>query len=312
MAGQADTPEPTAEANNENTSAITWAATWIRDGVLVDRMHINPVAFAVAYWRYLPPGERSGLGIEQLINFGFAVSGLSCTEKIQLFSRECGYEPDSLPMDILAATAFYNELSTRMARNCSYFQGAVPLLKSLHEKGIRNFITSAVEQPVLDIWAEVGAGQEIKPYLTEILGKRPDFFKGRDHFLHIDQLTGGGGNLFIADAPAEIAMASQLGREMNIVPIGFAHAIAKERVLEALVLAKELCDEHHDDWLVMPPYDLVGLTDVSENLIYLPDPGQLVDALMEAGAALVVAGETNSIMSGVGPLLDDLISGDQK
>jgi len=288
------------------------AVTWIRDGVLVDRMHINPVAFAVAYWRYLPPAERSGLGIEQLINFGFAVSGLSCAEKIQLFSRECGYEPESLPMDPLAATAFYNELATRMARNCSYFEGTLPLLKSLHEKGILNFITSAVEQPVLDIWAEVGAGQEIRPYLTEILGKRSDFVKGRDHFMYIDQRIEGGSNFFIADAPSEIAMARELGREIKIVPIGFAHAIAKERVLEALVMAKELCDEHHDDWLVMPPYDLNGLTDVSDNLIYLPDPGQLVDALMEAGAELVVVGETNTIMSGVGPLLDDLIGADQK
>jgi len=284
------------------------AVTWIRDGVLVDRMHVNPVAFAVAYWRYTAPSDRSGLGIEQLINFGFSTSGLSCAEKIELFAGECGYGPNSMPMDVLAAVAFYNELSTRMARSCSYFQGSVPLLKRLHDSGILNFITSAVEQPVLDIWAEVGAGQEIKPYLTEILGKRTDFVKGRDHFLHIDQMLEGGVNFFVADAPAEIAMASGLSQEMNIMPIGFAHAIARERVLDALIMAKELCDEHHDDWLVMPPYNLDGLSNVSENLIYLPDPGQLVDALMAAGAAMAVVGEAKTIMSGLAPLLNDLIN----
>ncbi|MBS2010927.1 MAG: hypothetical protein JST01_28000 [Cyanobacteria bacterium SZAS TMP-1] len=285
------------------------AVTWIRDGVLVDRMHVNPVAFAVAFWRYTPPAERVSVGMEQLINFGFAKSGLSCGEKIQLFNAECGVDPAAISMDIAAAVAFYNELSTRMARSCTYFNGAVPLVKSLHERGVLNFIISAVEQQVLDIWAQVGAGQEISPFLTEILGKRPNFLKRRDHFEYIQKKTDDGVNYFVADAPSEIAMAADLSRTLNIMPIGFAHAVDRERVVDALGLARTLCDEHHDDWLVVPPYDLGDLSDLAANLIYLPDPGQLVAALQDAGAAVVVAGDAEAIMSGVASLLDDLTNG---
>jgi hypothetical protein len=280
------------------------AVTWIRDGVLINRMHVNPVAFAVTYWLFTKPAGRSGLGLEQLINFGFAQSGISCAEKITLFSAEWGHNTEHLPSKIDQAVDFYNELATAMALRCTYFVGAVDLVKRLHKQGVLNFITSAVEQDVLDTWAQTKEGLEVSPYLTEILGKRPSFVKGRDHFARVSELANGGVIYCVADAPAEINMAARLSREYNIMPIGFAHAVQKRHVMQALALAEKLIMHPAALWNVRPPYATAkGEMKVTEGLIYLPDIVQVVEALEAAGAAVVVAGEAQVIVSGLSSLL---------
>lgn len=69
------------------------AIFWIRDGVLVDRMHVNPVAFAAAV--LLHAGEtRRAVSLSELINFGFSASGISCADKIKLFNQKKFLLPD--------------------------------------------------------------------------------------------------------------------------------------------------------------------------------------------------------------------------
>ncbi len=65
------------------------AILWIRDGVLVDRMHINPVAFAFAVWVFSNPKKRLNTTLEGLINFGFEKSGFACADKMQMYNSEC-------------------------------------------------------------------------------------------------------------------------------------------------------------------------------------------------------------------------------
>jgi hypothetical protein len=285
---------------------IPRAITWIRDGVLVNRMHINPVAFAMTYWLFTKPAGRKHLGLEQLINFGFAKSGMSCAEKITLFHAECGHSTKEFPTAVDRAAAFYNDLSAAMALSCTYFAGAVDLVKRLHNKGTLNFITSAVEQDVLDRWAQTEVGQELSPYLTEILGQRPGFVKGRDHFAHVAERAQGGLIYSVADAPLEIAVANSLSREFNIVPIGFAHAIDKQDVMRAVARAHKLIANPSLKWAVAPPYTIKHFeVDVAEDLIYLPDIVQIVDALQAAGAAFVVLGEAHVIMGGLESMLTE-------
>jgi hypothetical protein len=167
-----------------------------------------------------------------------------------------------------------------------------------------NFITSAVEQHVLDSWAQTEAGLELSPYLTEILGKRPGFVKGRDHFSHVAARLDGGVIYCVADAPAEISMATELSRDFNIVPIGFAYGVHKHDVMQAVALAEQLVTSPSAAWVVPPPCGLAGgQVDVSERLINLPDSIQVVASLEASGARFVVAGSAQSIMSELGSLL---------
>jgi hypothetical protein len=281
------------------------AFTWIRDGVLVNRMHVNAVAFAMTYWLFTKKVYRVGIGLEQLINFGFAKSGLSCAEKMALFSADCGYPPDAqFTGAIDQASAFYNELATMMARSCTYFDGAILLIRQLQELGALNFITSAVEQEVLDTWAQSPDGLELSPYLTEILGKRPGFTKGHDHFAHVAKLAEGGDIFCIADAPAEIAMARQLSDQFHIVPIGFAYAVQKDDVIKAAALAEALICDPDATWRVPPPRKIsAGQLAVNADRIYLPEAQELVNDLQVAGADFVVVGPAHSIMGALSSLL---------
>jgi hypothetical protein len=60
------------------------AVMWIRDGVLINRMPINAVAFAYAYFLSAPAAEQESLNVTSLVNFAFAQSGISCLEKMTL------------------------------------------------------------------------------------------------------------------------------------------------------------------------------------------------------------------------------------
>lgn len=142
------------------------AVLWIRDGVLVNRMHINAVAFAASVWVFVAPERRPA--IESLINFGFEKSGVSFAEKMRLYNLDL----ENILGDVDQAANFYNELTSEAAVHATLFEGAEALLQDLSQGGTSNCITSAVEQYVLEAWATSQQGSRIVPYLKEILGRR--------------------------------------------------------------------------------------------------------------------------------------------
>lgn len=158
---------PQARVNTMSNTAIMW----IRDGVLVDRMHINPVAFAFAAWLFSPPERRQNTTLEALINFGFEKSGVSCADKMRLYNRQ----REDILTDVETAANYYNLLATEAATTANYFTGTTELLRDLLNAGVHNFITSAVEQDVLNTWSQSQQGLVVAPYFKEILGKRHNF-----------------------------------------------------------------------------------------------------------------------------------------
>jgi hypothetical protein len=241
------------------------ATMWIRDGVLVNRMHVNPVAFAFSYWFFVPPEKKRSISLESLINFGFAKSGVSCAEKMMLFNTECG----ALVEDIEAAASFYNVLATEAAKSCTYFEGAIQLLQDLRAAGAQNFITSAVEQSVLDDWAGSSQGSLIAPYLTEVLGKRLNFLKGANHFEYVASRVGGEPIYYVADAEFEISTAREYSSRYNLVPIGFGYAIQKQQVMDAVELVQKalsVCARNK-----APEQTIDFDVDVNRELLLIPD-----------------------------------------
>lgn len=264
------------------------AIMWIRDGVLVNRMHLNPVAFAFAYWFFTPPDRRSRLSIERLINFGFTKSGFSCADKIFLFNQE----NDDALTDVDAAANFYNELATIAAESCSYFEGAVELLDDLHKAGVYSYITSAVEQEVLDKWAQSPQGKMISPKLMEILGRRPNFFKGTDHFEYVSDTVKPDVIYYVADAVSELLTVLANKERFKIVSVGFSYCIDRPQVMEAVKLVKKTLAGFSLDTI---PYfeDL----DVDESKLQVPEEFQLADLLRGAGADHVAGGDANEIFA---------------
>ena len=117
-----------------------------------------------------------------MINFGFEKSGVSSTEKMLLYNKE----KRNIIQDINKATDDYNAIATCAAEHAKKFEGTLELLKNLKDAGVLNFITSAINQKLLDNWEKEDAkGKAISEHLTEILGKRKGFEKGNDHFNHI-------------------------------------------------------------------------------------------------------------------------------
>jgi phosphoglycolate phosphatase-like HAD superfamily hydrolase len=214
------------------------AVVWIRDGVLINRMHINPVAFAFASWLHVPPEYKSApFLLEELINFGFAKSGFSAKKKMELFNKEKRMEV----IDITEkAVTDYNAIATEASLKADFFPGIVELLKELTDIGVLNFITSAVGQEVLDEWRKNDAkGKTISSYLTEILGARPNFAKGRDHFAHIAEKYDIGKIFYVADAVSEIETGSKFAEEFIIFPVGFAHVITVNDIMKGVELVRD-------------------------------------------------------------------------
>ena len=267
------------------------AVFWIRDGVLVDRMHINPVAFAFATWLYAHPQRRTKTSCEALINFGFASSGLSCADKMRLYNEQCV----DIVGDIDAAASYYNQLATEAALDAHYFDGAIDLLRDLHLNGAKNFITSAVEQSVLDSWSLTAPGQMIAPYLTAILGKRPGLTKGREHFEYALSQYDCSKIYYVADANAEIVSAKEYASTGNITALGFAHVITKARVMLAVDKVLQAASKCKPN---LPAFeqDLATIKVDSAELV-LSGQDELVSALTEAGAESVVSGDCQKIMA---------------
>ncbi len=263
------------------------ATMWIRDGVLVNRMHVNPVAFAYSYWVFTPPEKRTSHSIEMLINFGFEKSGIACAEKMNLFNEE---RRGGL-VDVASAAAFYNDLATEAAESCGYFAGMPELLSEQHGLGVKNYITSAVQQQVLDNWRESSQGSSIAQSLAEILGARDGFTKGRDHFDYVRKNVSGGQIFYIADAVSEISAAKAISKEFNIVPIGFGYVVGQQAVMDAVQLIKNGLSGAR---AAKAPYpDLHDQIDPKR--LVLADEMEVEESLRQAGAAVVVKGTEQTI-----------------
>jgi hypothetical protein len=264
------------------------AVFWIRDGVLVDRMPVNAVAFGVASLMFAN-GDEGKTDLATLINFAFETSGISCADKMRRFN-----ELQSLIADVESAAQYYNQLASNAGSRCAYFAGACDLVKQLHGDGVMNFITSAVDQPVLDSWSTSEQGQLVAPYLTEILGKRADNFnKGRDHFAYVREKYGVDKIVYVADALAEISTAAKFANEFNIVPIGFAAPITTAAIREAhrIVLV-----EHAK--LTPPRTCVLTKFALDESKLELPDSATLVKAMREH-TSLVVESAPDGIMENI-------------
>jgi phosphoglycolate phosphatase-like HAD superfamily hydrolase len=266
------------------------AVLWIRDGVLVDRMHINSVAFAFAFWAFSTSDRRLNTTLEDLINFAFEKSGLSCADKMRRYNSE----REDILMDVDAASVYYNALASEAAAAANYFTGAFDLLRDLQSAGVQNFITSAVEQDVLDTWSQGQQGLMTAPYLKEILGKRDNFSKGRDHFEYVSRGLSNQRIFYVADAAAEIQTGKQYSQEYNIIPIGFGNVITVERVLEAVELVSQALIACGIDTIPCPIS--VEEIQVDAARINLPDEHEVESALSKAGAESVITGTREEIM----------------
>jgi len=262
------------------------AVVWIRDGVLVDRMYINPVAFAFASWQHiLPEYKKKHYLLEDLINFGFAKSGFSAKQKMQLFNKERG----EIIQNIEEAANDYDDIATKAAESAIFFEGAVDLLTDLKTSGVLNFITSAVNQKVLDEWKKYDdKGRLISPYLTEILGARDGFVKGKDHFAYIVNKYEIEKIYYVADAVSEIETGKQYSRIFNIVPIGFAHVITVNDVMKGVEIVKKAVRRLYN----IDTKDL----NVEQNKIALPDEDATMSSLKNAGAEKVITEGKEGIM----------------
>lgn len=270
------------------------AVLWIRDGVLVHRMHLNAVAFAATVWYAGGAIQRNESQFEDLINFAFEKSGISCADKIKLWNEE----RSGKVADIKDATALYNLLAIRAGEQCNFFPGASQLVADICEAGHSNFITSAIEQEVLDAWSASPQGMEVRGYLTEVLGRRPNFNKGRDHFDFVSRKLGHQRLFMIADAAAEIRASHENATDFNIATIGFANEITEADVLDAFELVKSNFS-HERDLIAQLP------TVLCTEKINLPERQELEDSLHRAGADKVVGGTRNSIMSNLRTCLQD-------
>lgn len=262
---------------------------WIRDGVLVDRMHINPVAFAFVAWVFSSPRRRSiNTNPSSLINFAFEKSGVSCREKLQMYNAE----RENIVENLDAAAGYYNALASEAASNAEFFPGAEDLLRDLQLAGAQNFITSAVEQEVLDSWSLSKSGKRISPYLKEILGKRQNFAKGRDHFEYVRKI-GNRAIYYVADAKSEIKTGKEFSTSHNVVPVGFGYEITVEAVLAAtdLVLQAASTCASSD----VPKFNCEFKVNAAE--IRLPSEREIAAALGDAGAATVISGKRDNIMA---------------
>jgi phosphoglycolate phosphatase-like HAD superfamily hydrolase len=266
------------------------AVLWIRDGVLIDRMHINPVAFAFAVSVFSTPDRRLNTTLEDLINFGFEKSGLSCADKMRLYNSE----REDILMDVETAAGYYNVLASEAATVAKYFTGAAELLRDLQSAGVQNFITSAVEQDVLDTWSHSQQGLTIAPYLTEILGKRHNFSKGRDHFEYVSRVLGNQKIYYVADATAEIQTGKEYSQDYNIAPIGFGNVITVDRVLEAVKLVSQALIECGIGKIPFP----ISVQEIQVDgvKISLPTEHEASITLCKAGAESVITGTKAKIM----------------
>ncbi len=261
---------------------------------MIERMHINAVSFAYAALLSMKPEAKDKTNLCALIDYAFAKSGLSCAEKIALYNSQC----QNTVSDPESAVRLYNVIATESAKAARYFEGTIKLLEDLKSGGSANFITSALEQELLDSWISTSQGQQIANSLGAVLGKRGDFTKGQAHFQHVSQL-GYNKIYYVADAVFEISTGAKLSHEFNIAPIGFGNEISSDTIFEAVQIVSAATLRCKNE---------LNLSDVGENMLYrlttdleslkskLIDPKTDPKLLAEAGAQVVIKGEKSTLM----------------
>ncbi len=265
------------------------ALLWIRDGVLIERMHINAIAFALTYYTFVLPETQAQISLSKLINYAFLKSGYSCFDKIKFFNKDSGINL----IDIDIATKYYNSLASAAGKHAQYFPGIIDLLHDLSNNSIKNFITSAISQNVLDTWAMSQQGKLSSKYITQILGSKENFSKGYDHFNFIKEKYRIDKIIYVADAESEIATGNLYARQFNITPVGFANVITTDKIITDLKNVFELTKSLQ----AIPPYPLTTLPKLKADDILLPDKDELIKALYDNGAKVVVSADaTNSIV----------------
>ena len=261
------------------------AIVWIKDGVLVDRMPENAVAFALSSLQHIPPDGRRDICIEDLINWGFKKSGVSVAEKMRLFN----VERQDVIENIGDAAAYYTLLTIEVESSLKYFDGSVELLGHLSQRGIKHYITSAIDQEVLYRWRETEQGKVISDYLWEILGSRSGFQKGRDHFAYI-QSQGATKIYYIADAVSEIRAGNEC-QDCGVVPVGFANVITGKRVVEAFERLRKAAPG-----VDIAPLYPIEISAIDPDRLALPDVSGLESGLIQAGARKIISGDKQKIM----------------
>ncbi len=264
------------------------AVMWIRDGVLIDRMHINAVAFAYALQLSSDPTTEPKTNLGKLVSYAFEKSGLSCAEKVVLYNTE----RQDIVSDVESTVQLYNSLATEAAKESRYFNGTIELLDDLKSGGSANFITSAMEQELLDSWIVGAQGRQIAGSLESVLGKRGDFTKGRAHFQHVSKL-GYQRIYYVADAVFEISTSAKLASDFNIVPIGFGNEITRDSIFEAVQIVSAALYRLRQELELSDQGDRM-IESLTKNLdswkSTLVDPETDPKLLTDAGAKVVVQG----------------------
>lgn len=197
------------------------AVFWIKDGVILNAMAPNSVAFSLAVQK-IAPKEK----LEELVNFYFDASGLSTDEKVKLLNSKKGY-------DVIGAGQFKNFNETFAAYKAKsgpkYNPGIPELIGELkRDYDVLNFVTSIADQKVLDDWMK-NAGGDVR--IDEALGTRgADFRKGRAHFTHVREKYNAARMYLVADAPSEIKM----GASLKIKTVGYANPTTPEMIASAV------------------------------------------------------------------------------
>ncbi|MBS2001136.1 MAG: hypothetical protein JST44_06480 [Cyanobacteria bacterium SZAS LIN-5] len=277
------------------------AVVWIRDGVLIDRMPINAAAFGCASWLYAPVEARKPGTLEHLINFAFEKSGFSCAAKMMMYNAQ----RENIISDVEAASGLYNVLAAAAGNLAEYFSGTIELLDNLTAGGVRNFVSSAVEQSVLDEWLTGPQGSQIASLLTEAMGKRQRFAKGKDHFKHVSEL-GCNRIFYVADALSEVRTASSHSHEFNIYPIGFANEISTSRVLDAIAIVRNELAKLED--AKRPPFaDELLQLEIDASKLVCPDPELNRQSLAAEGAVEVIEGDRDNLMPNLRMYFDKVL-----
>lgn len=267
---------------------------WIRDGVLIERMHINAVSFAYAAALASYPNAKDETKLWRLIDYAFEKSGLSCAEKIALYNSDCQMSV----ADSESTVSLFNVIAPEAAKQANYFDGAIELLEDLKNGGNANFITSALEQDLLNAWLASPQGKQAASYLDAVLGKRGEFTKGRAHFQYVSGL-GYETIYYVADAVFEINTSAKLAHEFNIVPIGFGNEMASDTIFQAVQIVSAAAIRCKNG-LNLSSRGESMFPELTTNLELLKaeliDPRTEPNLLTEAGAQVLIKGEKSTLM----------------
>jgi hypothetical protein len=128
----------------------------------------------------------------------------------------------------------------------------------------------------------------------EILGRRPNFFKGTDHFEYVSDTVKPDVIYYVADAVSELLTVLANKERFKIVSVGFSYCIDKPQVMEAVSLVKKTVAGFPAESI--PFFEELS---VDENKLKVPEEYQLADSMRGAGADHVAGGDAGEIFSGL-------------